>query len=93
MDRAVTTARAAMFDLSEQEWQRRVTDTATVNGWLWVHIRAQRTGRKVRTGAGLRDAWQVPYEGSKGLPDLIMARGGRTLLVELKTNAGRLTPE
>lgn len=66
--------------LSEADWQRRVMDTAILHGWRVCHIRAARHH-------GQR--WGVPYEGDTGLPDLILARDGVVLLVELK---GAKTP-
>ena len=36
-------------------------------------------------------SYRTPYEGDAGLPDLIMARAGVVLLVELKSRTGRPT--
>jgi hypothetical protein len=60
--------------LSEKDWQRRVMDCAKLHGWRCVHIRPARVGTR----------WVTPYEGDTGLPDLILARDGVVLLVELK---------
>ncbi len=66
----------ATRELGEADFQKRVMDTAKLHGWKRVHIRAapQRRGQR----------WTVPYEGDTGLPDLILARDGVVLLVELK---------
>jgi hypothetical protein len=69
--------------MSEADLQRTITDTAGLFGWHWVHIRAvQQRGR-----------WSVPYEGMPGLPDLILAKNGRVILAELKSNRGATTPD
>ncbi|WP_330186015.1 VRR-NUC domain-containing protein (plasmid) [Nocardia sp. NBC_01503] len=67
--------------ISEADFQRRVMDTAQRCGWIIVHTRPARTAR----------GWVTPYEGDQGLPDLILARRGRVLLVELKSDKGRAT--
>lgn len=69
--------------MSEADVQRTIMETAALFGWHRVHIRA----------APQRGRWSVPYEGDPGLPDLILAKGGRVLLVELKAAEGRLTAE
>lgn len=68
--------------MSEAAFQRRVMDTAQRLGWLIVHIRPARTA----------SGWVTAYEGDEGLPDLILARRGRVLLIELKADKGRATP-
>lgn len=67
--------------LSEAQFQRRITDFATLRGWRWVHIRPARTVH----------GWTVPYDGDHGLPDLILSRAGRVLLAELKSATGKPT--
>lgn len=76
--------RQATRELSEADFQRRVMDFAKLHGWRRVHIRAtpQRRGQR----------WEVPYEGDAGLPDLILARNGVVMLVELKSASGHLRP-
>lgn len=70
--------------LSEADWQRRVMDTARIAGFRCAHFRAaiDRSGR-----------WSTPMEGDKGVPDLILAKGGRVLLAELKSDRGKPTVE
>lgn len=58
-------------------------DLAAIRGWKRVHVRAARTER----------GWRTAYEGDSGLPDMILARAGRVLLVELKSTTGRPTVE
>jgi hypothetical protein len=57
-------------------------DAAKLHGWMRVHLRPARTER----------GWRTAYEGDAGLPDLVLARGGRVLLAELKTATGCFRP-
>lgn len=66
--------------MTEADWQRRVLDYAKLRSWRVCHVRAART----------KDGWRTAYEGHPGLPDLILARRGVILLVELKSATGRL---
>jgi hypothetical protein len=69
--------------LSEADLQRRIFDLAKLRRWRIVHIRNVRVDGR----------WRVPYEGDGGLPDLILARDGRVLLAELKTDRGKPTAD
>lgn len=69
--------------LSENDFKRRVIDTAMLYGWRVCHFRPARTRR----------GWATPIEGHAGMPDLVLAKGGRVLLVELKSDTGRVEPE
>jgi hypothetical protein len=71
-------------DCDEKEFTRVVIKAAKAFKWRVVHIRPALTadGR-----------YRTPYEGHSGLPDLILARNGRVLLVELKSAAGKATPD
>lgn len=66
--------------MSEADFQKRVLDLAKLCRWRAVHI------RPVAIGNG---RWATPYQGDAGLPDLILARDGRVILVELKTDTGK----
>jgi hypothetical protein len=68
--------------VTEAELQQRVMDTARLYGWLCVHHRPAHTSR----------GWRTPVQGDRGVPDLILARQGRVLLAELKTDRGQLGP-
>jgi hypothetical protein len=70
--------------MSEADWQRRVMDTARLAGWLCCHY---------RPSLNSRGHWSTAMEGDKGAPDLILAKGGRVLLAELKSAKGRPTLE
>jgi transcriptional regulator with XRE-family HTH domain len=68
--------------LTEAEFQGRVMDYAQRCGWMRVHYRpAQQRGK-----------WVTAITGDVGAPDLILARNGRVLLVELKKEDGRFRP-
>lgn len=66
--------------LTEDDLQARVIDLAQLHGWRVAHFRAARTGR----------GWRTPVEGDPGFPDLVLARGGRVILAELKSDTGRV---
>jgi len=68
--------------LTEADWCAFVVQTARLYGWRVSHQ------RPARTAAG----WRTAIEGDRGAPDLLLARGGVVLLVELKTDRGRLGP-
>lgn len=72
--------------LSEKTFGTWVEHAATVNGWLWMHVRPLK----------------VPGRGGKfitptasGFPDYIMCheRSGRLFVLEIKTADGKLTPK
>jgi hypothetical protein len=60
--------------VSEATFQRWVISTARRNSWLVHHVHDSR-----------KEEWGT----DAGFPDLVLARGGRVLFVELKTNRGR----
>lgn len=60
--------------MSEDDWKSRVMDYARLKRWRCCHIRPAKTNK----------GWRTPIEGDTGLPDLILARDGRVILVELK---------
>lgn len=67
--------------MNESDFQTRVIDAAILYGWRVAHIRPARTAK----------GWRTPYIGHIGLPDLIMARGGRVIVAELKSDTGKPT--
>lgn len=72
---------------SELDFQHRVMELAKLSGWMVVHYRPARVGKGPRTRV------VTPLSGDRGAPDLILARDGVVLLVELKAQNGRLSPE
>ena len=79
---AATVAIASL--VSERDWQRQVTDAADLLGWAWAHFRPAMTSK----------GWRTPVSGpmGAGFPDLILCRGDRLILAELKAEGARLSP-
>lgn len=69
--------------LTERDLQRTAIGMARWFKWRVVHVRPART----------EHGWKTAYEGDPGLPDLILARNGVVLLVELKSDRGQVTAE
>lgn len=74
----------------EGAFQTAVIQAARLYGWKVVHF------RKTRTTGGRgsnRPKWHTAYEGDGGAPDLLLAKGGRVLWVELKSQTGSRSPD
>lgn len=63
--------------LTEQAFQKQVTDLAEYNGWLWMHV------NRMGDPSGY---WRTPVTGplGRGWPDLVLVRGTQLIFVELK---------
>lgn len=75
-------------ELLETAWQAQVVGAARVYGWSMIYHAPnggapQKNGRRVVGG-------QIP-EG-RGFPDLLLIRGPRLVVAELKTEKGRMGP-
>lgn len=70
--------------MSEADWQRRVIAAARLHHWRVAHFRPARR---------LSGGYSTPITGDAGFPDLVLARGGKVILAELKTARGRPTRE
>lgn len=68
---------------TEAEFQQAVVDYAHLMGWKVHHTRPARTDK----------GWRTPIQGDAGYPDLTMARRGRIVIAELKSETGKLTRE
>lgn len=71
--------------MTEAEFQRQVTDLATILGWEHAHFRPAQTSK----------GWRTPVSGTlgKGFPDLILARRDRLIFAELKADKGKLSTD
>lgn len=65
--------------MAESQLQTHVISSARTLGWRVVHFRPAMTTK----------GWRTAYEGDSGFTDLVLARNGRVLCVELKTEKGK----
>lgn len=72
-----------LVDVSEQAFQQQVVELARVCRWRTMHVR--RTVGRGRT-------WTTSTSVT-GWPDLAIWRPGQFLLVELKSDTGKVTPD
>lgn len=65
----------------EKDFQANVVELAKITGWRVHHARAVQNfdGRHM-----------TPIQGDAGFPDLVLARKGRVIFAELKSESGRL---
>jgi hypothetical protein len=73
----------AVSKMREDELQREVLHLAESNGWLVCHVRKG----KVRDGGFLTTT------SAAGFPDVVMMRAPQLVFLELKSQAGRSSPE
>lgn len=68
---------------SEKEFQKQVIDLAHLYGWRVAHFRPVQL---------MDGRWITPVEADgEGWPDLAMAKKGRVIISELKTDIGQLS--
>lgn len=60
-----------------------IIELAKVLGWHVAHFRPART----------KHGWSTAMQGHKGFPDLVLARSGRVVFAECKSEKGRLSDE
>lgn len=70
--------------VSEKAFQSQVVNLARRLGWRVHH------SRRVQIAGG---GHATPIQGHKGLPDLILAKDGRVVFIELKGDGGSLQAE
>lgn len=70
--------------MTEAQLQAAVIDAAHMFGWLVHHVKPARTPD---------GKWLTRIQGDAGFPDLVLARAGEVLFVELKSATGRVRPE
>jgi VRR-NUC domain len=69
--------------MTENQLLDTVMQLAKFYHWQVTHFRP----------AWTESGWRTPLSGHKGFPDLVLARRGIVLIVELKTEKGRVTKE
>ena len=70
--------------MKEKDFARQVETMLNFYGWLWKHDEPAH-----RPGGGFVTA----FRGTRGFPDYIAVKGDRVLLVELKSDKGRLSTD
>lgn len=79
---AAVSSNAYVLTMTEDQLTETVIELAQFYGWKVVHFRPARIGGR----------WMTAVQGDVGSPDLLLARGGVVLAVELKTERGRVMP-
>ncbi len=69
--------------LTERQLQDWIVEVAKVCGWRIHHTRPAWTNK----------GWRTPIQGDAGFFDLVLVKGARLLLIELKSEKGKLSPE
>ncbi|BCW94679.1 MAG: VRR-NUC domain-containing protein [Fimbriimonadales bacterium] len=69
---------------TERDFQRTLLELARLRGWRAHHA---------RPALDRRGRWLTPIQGDAGFPDLVLARSGRILFVELKREGRRPSPQ
>jgi hypothetical protein len=69
--------------ISERAFQDNVIALAKLFGWRVAHFRPAQT----------KHGWRTPMQGDKGFPDLVLAKGGRVVFAELKSDKGKLSAD
>ena len=70
--------------MTERLLQLEIVEYARKHGWKVMHVDTARTGGHWTTA--------TVYDG-KGWPDLVMLRGSRLVVAELKAPKGKVSPE
>lgn len=71
--------------LTEAGFQRQVLQLAKLRGWRSAHF---------RPSMNRRGEWQTAVAGDgAGFPDLLLVRGNRLIVAELKVGKNKTTPE
>jgi len=74
--------------MTEAELQQNIIELANLLGWRAAHF------RPALCKVGGRMVYRTAVSGQgKGFPDLVLARSGRVLFIEVKSSKGRLSPE
>lgn len=68
--------------ISESDYQQTIIDYAHLKGWLVAHF---------RPGLTQSGHWKTAVQGDAGFPDLTLVRNGTILLIEVKSDSGKLS--
>lgn len=80
LDGGVNACAALNRAMTEAQLQDAVIAFATTHKWRVMHTRP----------AWSNSRWVTPIQGDPGFPDLVLARDGRVLFFEVKTEKGKL---
>jgi len=69
--------------MSEADFVKRIIDTAHLLHWKCTHFLPAHTGK----------GWRTALQGDPGFVDIVLAKGGCVLHVEVKTDTGRVRPD
>lgn len=85
MPKRLTDEERAWRSLSEKDFQKQVLDLARLYGWKVAHFHDSR--RQVKPGVFVGD------KDAAGFPDLVLVRPPELVVLELKRELGKTTPE
>lgn len=88
MGKRLTPEERAHRAISEKDFQKQITDLAEMYGWQWRHFKDSR--KAVKRGD---KTFLVGDDDAKGWPDLVIVRPPELLIVEVKKELGKVTPE
>jgi hypothetical protein len=81
-------------NISEADFTSKVIAHAQEHGWRCAHFRPARTKPYRAKDGTIKQGWRTAVQGDgEGFPDLLMVRGERGLVAELKSAKGKVTKE
>jgi len=88
MGKRLTAEERAHRAISEKVYQGQITELAERYGWEWRHFKDSR--KAVKSG---NKTFLVGDPEAKGWPDLVLIRVPELLIIEVKKELGKTTPE
>ncbi len=80
--------------MNEAAFATQVESLFDLHGWWWCHRLPARTGRTyIGKDGEEKEVWNTPFSGKPGLLDYFAVRPPRVLLLEIKGDGGKVTPE